>query len=756
MEDPSEPAIESPKTEADEVSGIMFDVSSGMQTTGLQFPPGLELGTPPASLDFAGSPPLGPDAVSAPCDSMGNPDDEQGLEEAARYPLKVLLAARLPGNDTIPLSHSMPKCVAIPRVGPAPVVKGGGKGGQKHPFGKEKVSEYITIDEAVLAASGPDALRRDLRQIGSRTGAFLRVESGLNGKYVTVVGHLEQVKKALELTKLLLEQEAAKAPETCDTVEAHASVGTPVGNPESGEDVKADGPPALMSEVINVDTAQDQFHDEAQQNGIDSDVDFVDCLHESEQKPVDCLHASEQRSVSLIQEALIEDKTASDLSQPCCLQSADQSGNMNSDLDFSECTEELEHKSSPPMEEASTNLSEATNVQTYLPRNAQCQSELTQFVADAESDVDVTDWEIPEHWKRGGVQVREVEQNNGEFNEVLEASFPKPSIKNHKPIGVETKKVVILSPPDSDQESAPQDSTVKAAHEQHVDSSDIPDVVEKQVCGALNRRPPPPPLPREEQTSEVAQPRKKKSHTKAEKQNQKTSAQMILVNVPSPSRSILPVSASSEQVFEDKNSFGHLASESDMSDNEKTKKAGGGNRKGKQPKIKDSSMVSGTKRPSGNLATANAAAPRKVQSHYVETLNPLPQRSRARIAAFIPAERVVINSANAATSEKWKERPVEKVLVGMRYEEEEDPELAKYIWNPRTQKPLVSQGRPQPKARAATRPAGSMPTTNSQRQNDGMVKQVVEMGFDVASAQRALAATKWVSVDAALNALFDQ
>jgi hypothetical protein len=279
---------------------------------------------------------------------------------------------------------------------------------------------------------------------------------------------------------------------------------------------------------------------------------------------------------------------------------------------------------------------------------------------------------------------------------------------------------------------------------------------EKQACGAVSRRPPPPPLPREKQASEVAQPREKKSRTKGEKQSQKINSHMIPVNVPSPSRSIFPAGASIEQVFEGKNSFLHLASESDMSDDEKTRKSIGGKRKGKQTRSKDPSMVSGTKRPSGSLATANAAASRKVQSHHVEALNPLPQRSRARTTAFIPAERAVIRPANAATSEKWKERPVEKVLVGTRYEEEEDPELARYIWNPRTQKPLLSQGRPQPKARVATRPARSMPTTNSQSQQDSMVKQVVEMGFDAASAQRVLAVTKWVSVDVALNALFDR
>jgi len=167
-------------------------------------------------------------------------------------------------------------------------------------------------------------------------------------------------------------------------------------------------------------------------------------------------------------------------------------------------------------------------------------------------------------------------------------------------------------------------------------------------------------------------------------------------------------------------------------------------------------MASGAKGqvgPDGSVAKANATTSKKVQSPHVETLNPLPQRSRAPPIAFVPAERAVIRTENSATSAKWKERPVEKVQVGARYEEEEDPELARYIWNAKTQKPLLSQGRPRPQAKVVTRPAGSVPIIDSQRQKESMVKQVIEMGFDAASAQRALAASKWASVDVALNAL---
>merc|ERR1712125_129554 len=111
------------------------------------------------------------------------------------------------------------------------------------------------------------------------------------------------------------------------------------------------------------------------------------------------------------------------------------------------------------------------------------------------------------------------------------------------------------------------------------------------------------------------------------------------------------------------------------------------------------------------------------------------------------------DSGNAATSAKWLERPVEKLsLSAAHYEEEEDPELARYIWDRKAQRPRNDNARAVPSKQppVPAHPAASqrVPPPPPQRQR-ALLNQVMEMGFDEPSAKRALSTTGWVGVEEA-------
>lgn len=172
--------------------------------------------------------------------------------------------------------------------------------------------------------------------------------------------------------------------------------------------------------------------------------------------------------------------------------------------------------------------------------------------------------------------------------------------------------------------------------------------------------------------------------------------------------------------------------------------------------------------PSRPAAAAQPAmkAPPKAQPKAVKTpsppvkaLNPLPQKGVKAPSAAVQQSSYAFNNSNAASSAKWAERPVER-LTEVTYEEEEDPELAKYIWDRKAQRPKNATGRPVSKAVPQAPPqmgvlAGPPPRAaappNAQRQRQLLV-QVMEMGFDEPSAKRALMSTGW-AVEAAVSHL---
>lgn len=143
-----------------------------------------------------------------------------------------------------------------------------------------------------------------------------------------------------------------------------------------------------------------------------------------------------------------------------------------------------------------------------------------------------------------------------------------------------------------------------------------------------------------------------------------------------------------------------------------------------------------------------------------QAMNPLPQQQAGTRGLKAAAPRQSM-SDNAATSAKWAERPVERLSATQQhYEEEEDPELAQYIWNRRSQRPVDGSTRAAPKpmqARVqapmvvARQPAAPPPPPQRQRQ---MLQQVMDMGFDEPSAKRALSSTGWMSVEEAIGMLF--
>mmetsp|Transcript_135195 Transcript_135195/g.269735 ORF Transcript_135195/g.269735 Transcript_135195/m.269735 type:complete len:357 (+) Transcript_135195:1101-2171(+) len=140
--------------------------------------------------------------------------------------------------------------------------------------------------------------------------------------------------------------------------------------------------------------------------------------------------------------------------------------------------------------------------------------------------------------------------------------------------------------------------------------------------------------------------------------------------------------------------------------------------------------------------------------------NPLPQQSAAAAQAPKPAPMMLSgalaavssDSRSAASSTKWLERPVERLSdTNAYYEEEDDPELASYLWDRKAQRPKNDQTRIVPKRAAATA-SQRLPVPSQQRQR-ALLAQVMEMGFDETSAKRALTATGWNSVEEALAAI---
>ncbi|CAK0806747.1 unnamed protein product [Prorocentrum cordatum] len=157
---------------------------------------------------------------------------------------------------------------------------------------------------------------------------------------------------------------------------------------------------------------------------------------------------------------------------------------------------------------------------------------------------------------------------------------------------------------------------------------------------------------------------------------------------------------------------------------------------------------------------AKAKAPAKAPA--VKAMNPLPQAGRSSKDATatvmlnggLPA---AYSSANAASSAKWAERPVEKITP-QRYEEEEDPDMARYLWKNRqpASAATLASGRAVPaaarQATAARAPAAgpALPPPSRQRQQ-ALLNKVMEMGFDEPTAKRALNSTGWAGVENALG-----
>jgi len=171
--------------------------------------------------------------------------------------------------------------------------------------------------------------------------------------------------------------------------------------------------------------------------------------------------------------------------------------------------------------------------------------------------------------------------------------------------------------------------------------------------------------------------------------------------------------------------------------------------------------------PKASKAKASAAkAPPKAKPRpgpVVKALNPLPQRVAPSAATGMLNGGLEATSAsfNAASSAKWVERPVEKIDFTQTYEEEEDPELACYIWDRKAQRPKKDQrgigSAPGPNFSdapplSAARPAARAPTAAPARQRF-LLSKVVELGFDEQQAKRALAQSNWVGLQEAVDIL---
>lgn len=167
------------------------------------------------------------------------------------------------------------------------------------------------------------------------------------------------------------------------------------------------------------------------------------------------------------------------------------------------------------------------------------------------------------------------------------------------------------------------------------------------------------------------------------------------------------------------------------------------------PKGSSPSTPTGAASSSRRAAPPPAAKPssKAKAAPAVNAVNPLPQRGTNRSALAGG------NSENAATSQKWLERPVEK-LATSQVEEDIDPELACYVWDRKAQRPKAAVGRPAPAAAQAappaTRAAAAAPPVQRQR---FLLTKVVEMGFDEPTARQALASTGWAGVEEAVLAI---
>jgi len=179
--------------------------------------------------------------------------------------------------------------------------------------------------------------------------------------------------------------------------------------------------------------------------------------------------------------------------------------------------------------------------------------------------------------------------------------------------------------------------------------------------------------------------------------------------------------------------------------------AGLGRKKG-QPQAKAKAKGS-----SSSTGAAPKGAPKAKAMQAPGGMNPLPQKPKASRGTPLDVWSGWAE-ANSASGPKWAERPVEKVQPGY-YEEEEDPELAKYIWDRKRAAPkndMASAARGSAKASGAGPKAAqaqrSLPPPPPQRQRQLLMK-VMEMGFDESSARRALTSVGWSGVEDAVSVL---
>jgi hypothetical protein len=103
-------------------------------------------------------------------------------------------------------------------------------------------------------------------------------------------------------------------------------------------------------------------------------------------------------------------------------------------------------------------------------------------------------------------------------------------------------------------------------------------------------------------------------------------------------------------------------------------------------------LISSPVAPLSRQAITKSSKPSKRE----EPLDPLPHRHATRRAPprMLSAGLVVAQgpSANAASGPKWAERPVEKLVPGRSWEaEDEDPELACYMWSSQLNRPKIDR-----------------------------------------------------------------
>lgn len=147
-------------------------------------------------------------------------------------------------------------------------------------------------------------------------------------------------------------------------------------------------------------------------------------------------------------------------------------------------------------------------------------------------------------------------------------------------------------------------------------------------------------------------------------------------------------------------------------------------------------------------------------------MNPLPQRASASAVARAPPAQVrlagglLASGGSENASVKWAQRPVEKLAPAgtVVYEEEQDPELACYLWDRKAQRPkargpaaaVPAAAAPPPVAASSGGGAGTRaPAPPPQRQRL-LLQKIMDMGFDEPSARRALISTGWAGVEEAV------